>query len=168
MSPAVNSLSEVFQACGGDQPFFILGRLRGAAFAPGWLPPRRASLLLASRSINACKARWMIADVSASPTYFLAVASNSSSITALTSMVPQLARRKMSSVRRGKTSNRILGLQWIWRIGEVQILYSFTSSTIFDLPLKIHPAAFRVSGVCMPGWAGFATGQYAEPRRGGA
>ena len=27
-----------------------------------------------------------------------------------------------------------------------------------DLPLKFHPAAFRVSGVCMPGWAGCATG----------
>jgi hypothetical protein len=23
-----------------------------------------------------------------------------------------------------------------------------------DLPLKFHPAAFRVSGSCMPGWAG--------------
>jgi glycine/D-amino acid oxidase-like deaminating enzyme len=35
-----------------------------------------------------------------------------------------------------------------------------------DLPLKFHPAAFRVSGSCMPGWAGCATGGHAEPRRG--
>jgi hypothetical protein len=27
-------------------------------------------------------------------------------------------------------------------------------STRDDLPLKFHPAAFRVSGSCMPGWAG--------------
>jgi hypothetical protein len=38
--------------------------------------------------------------------------------------------------------------------------------TAADLPLKFHPAAFRVCGVCMPGWAGCATGWHAEPRRG--
>jgi Sulfotransferase domain len=35
-----------------------------------------------------------------------------------------------------------------------------------DLPWKFHPAAFRVPGICMPGWAGCATGWHAEPRRG--
>jgi hypothetical protein len=35
-----------------------------------------------------------------------------------------------------------------------------------DLPQKFHPAAFRVSGSCMPLWAGDATGWHAEPRRG--
>jgi uncharacterized protein len=39
---------------------------------------------------------------------------------------------------------------------------------LIDLPLKFHPAAFRVFGICMPGWAVYATGWRAEPRRGGA
>ena len=40
------------------------------------------------------------------------------------------------------------------------------SNTLHDLPLKFHPAAFRVSSRCMPSWAGCATGWHAEPRRG--
>jgi len=37
-----------------------------------------------------------------------------------------------------------------------------------DLPLKFHPAVFRVSGSCMPGWAVRATGRNAEPSAGAA
>ena len=51
---------------------------------------------------------------------------------------------------------------------EEKIVLFVESYYYSDLPLKFHPAAFRVSGVCMPGRAGCATGWHAEPQRGGA
>jgi putative transposase len=54
---------------------------------------------------------------------------------------------------------------WVADITYVHLARAFAYLAV-DLPLKFHPAAFRVSGSCMPLWAGDATGWHAEPRRG--
>src|SRR5665213_2105822 len=62
-------------------------RRRGGAFAPGSLPPKRASRRAASRSMNAFKASRMTADFSVTPAYSCALANNSSSI-AIVVLIP--------------------------------------------------------------------------------